>query len=511
MVDGAIERRGLRLRGVDRPGAAALACVLLASSPVAAAPPVAAELTVASATSATSTNPARPAKPWLRRYLLTRHRLEPGVFAGLFAPNANHELYDRSKTWAPYAKVAPTLGLRLAYFPLRFLGGEVEGAVTPTTIGCATDGAMPDMAACAGGRALLYAARGHLIAQLPLASVVPFVLLGGGLLGARSGTLGADIDLASHFGGGLKVYVHRYVGIRLDVRGTVGSRYGTTGSRIIHPEATLGLVVPLGLQARDTDEDGLYDPGQKARPVDACPEQPGPRRHQGCPDGDGDEIVDRDDRCPVEPGLPARRGCPALRDRDSDGVFDPGQVDIPPPGGDLCPDVVGRTDQIGCPAPDTDGDGIVDPDDTCPREPELFNGYEDTDGCPDAVPVDVAALVGTLKGINFGFMSDAITPDSRPALDHAVAVMRDNPTIRLEIQGHTDTDGKADLNLELSRHRAEAVRTYMIAAGLEGERLRAIGYGGDRPIADNASDAGKAQNRRIELRLLDTRDKVVSP
>jgi outer membrane protein OmpA-like peptidoglycan-associated protein len=108
-------------------------------------------------------------------------------------------------------------------------------------------------------------------------------------------------------------------------------------------------------------------------------------------------------------------------------------------------------------------------------------------------------------------MSDAITPDSRPALDHAVAVMRDNPTIRLEIQGHTDTDGKADLNLELSRHRAEAVRTYMIAAGVEGERLRAIGYGGDRPIADNASEAGKAQNRRIELRLLDTRDKVVSP
>ena len=99
MVGGVIERRGLRLRCVDRRGVAALACLLLASSPAGAAPPVAAEL---AATSATSVKPVKPVKPWLRRYLPTRHRLEPGVFAGLFAPNANHELYDRSKTWAPF-------------------------------------------------------------------------------------------------------------------------------------------------------------------------------------------------------------------------------------------------------------------------------------------------------------------------------------------------------------------------------------------------------------------------
>jgi OOP family OmpA-OmpF porin len=502
MVRRVSDRRAQRLRGLEGPGLAALAwrtmfaCTMLAAGPASATLPV--WPTPAARVAEPNARPVRP--PWLRRHLPTRHRLEPGVFVGVFAPHARHELYDRHQPWLPYAKAAPTLGLRLAYYPLRPLGLEIEGALTPTAIDSVY-----------GGRALLYAGRAHLIAQLPLASIVPFVLLGGGLLGARSDLLGNDVDLTSHFGGGLKIYAHRYLGVRLDVRGTVGSGHLTGGSRVVYPEATLGLVVPLGLQARDSDGDGLYDPGQKARPVDACPEQPGARRHTGCPDRDGDEIVDRDDRCPVEPGLPARRGCPALRDRDNDGVFDPGQADIPPPGGDLCPDVVGRTDQIGCPAPDTDGDGLVDPDDRCPREPEVFNGYEDTDGCPDVVPVDVVALVGTLRGINFAFMSAAITPDSRPALDQAVAVMRDNPTIRLEIQGHTDNDGKPELNLDISRRRAEAVRAYMITAGVDGERLRAIGYGGDRPIADNAIEAGKAQNRRIELRLLDASDKVVSP
>jgi OOP family OmpA-OmpF porin len=512
MSGGWSDRVGPRRRGSPCPPgsprspfiALALAISVTAPPSRAAEPSRAAAPSRATAPPSRAVEPAARPAPWLRRHLPTPHRLEPGVFVGVFAPHGEHELYDRGKTWAPYAKVAATLGLRLAYYPLRFLGAELEGAVTPTS-------AVGPTSAGGTSRALLYAGRGHLIAQLPLASVVPFVVLGGGVLGARSDLLGGDVDLVSHFGGGLKFYVHRYVGVRLDVRGTVGSRQGPVGARIVHPEATLGVIVPLGLQARDSDGDHLYDPGQRARPTDACPQEPGPARTRGCPDRDADAIADRDDRCPAQAGLPARNGCPALRDGDGDGVYDPDQVDIPPPGGDRCPDVAGRVEQIGCPAIDSDGDGALDPDDRCPDAAEVTNGYQDDDGCPDAVPVDVAALVGTLRGIQFGFMSAAIAPGSQSALDHAVAVMRDNPTIRLEIQGHTDAEGDPALNLALSQRRAEAVRGYMISAGIDGERLRAVGHGGDRPIADNDLEAGRAQNRRIELHLLDTSDRVVEP
>jgi outer membrane protein OmpA-like peptidoglycan-associated protein len=419
------------------------------------------------------------------------------VFGGVFVPNRSHELYSPGTPWQPYGRAAGSIGLRVAYLPIPYVGAELDAAVMPTTL---SDGT---------GRATLFAVRGHVIGQLPLASVVPFVLVGAGGLGARSGLLGSDVDLASHFGGGVKLFVHRYVGVRLDVRGTVTSRYGTVGSRVVHPEVLLGVVIPLGLQARDSDGDGSYDPGQRARPVDRCPDVAGSVRYGGCADGDVDTVADPDDRCPGTPGLGERHGCPALTDGDRDGVFDPGQVDIPPPGGDKCPDLAGLPAYIGCPAPDSDGDGVVDPDDACVGEREVFNGFKDEDGCPDEVPVDVATLIGTLRGITFAFMSDTITEDSRPALDHAVDVMRQNPTIRIEVQGHTDDEGDPGVNLELSRRRAEAVRRYIVAGGIDEARVRWHGYGGTRPLVENKTEAGKARNRRIELRLIDANNKVI--
>ncbi|MBK9757948.1 MAG: OmpA family protein [Nannocystis sp.] len=429
-----------------------------------------------------------PARPWIRRFRPQAHSLEPGAFVGTLFPSRNHELYQYDRKWQPYARVAPTFGLRLAYFPLRYLGAELEGALAPTTV--------------ASTRALLFAARGHLIAQLPLSSVVPFILIGGGLLGTRGDALGADLDLVSHFGGGLKIHVHRNVAIRLDLRGTVGSGHGTETRRVVYPELLLGVSVPLNLRGRDSDDDGLYDPGQRARPTDACPQQPGRLGDRGCPDRDDDRVPDPDDHCPAEPGQVDRRGCPSLRDSDADGVYDPGQVDIPPPGGDLCPALPGEPAHIGCPPPDSDNDGELDSDDRCPDKAEVWNGYQDDDGCPDEIPVDLAAIVGTLRGINFAFMSDRITAGSRPALDHAAAVMRTYPSIRIEVQGHTDSEGEAAVNEEVSRRRAESVRQYLIQAGVPAERLRAVGRGGAQPIADNNSARGKAKNRRIELVLV---------
>lgn len=462
-----------------------VALAILVGGPASAAPPGA---------------PEGPAAPWIRRFRPTPQRLEPGVFAGAFFPSANHELYQYDKLWQSYARAAPSFGLRLAYLPLRFLGAEIEGSLTPTAIS--------DTMSSEGARALLFAGRGHVIAQLPFYSVVPFVVLGGGLLGTRGDTLGKDVDLAGHFGGGVKVHVHRNVAVRLDIRGTVGSGHGTETRRVVYPEVLLGISVPLSLRGRDSDGDGLYDPGQRARPTDECPQRPGDLRHRGCPDGDDDLVPDPDDRCPAEPGLTDRRGCPRLRDRDNDTVYDPGQVDIPPPGGDECPDLPGDPAYIGCPVPDSDQDGDLDTLDKCPHDREVWNGYQDDDGCPDELPVDITAMVGTLRGITFGFLSDTITAGSRPALDRAASVMLTYPGIRIEIQGHTDDEGDPLLNEALSLRRAEAVRQYLIRAGVPAQRLRAAGFGGSRPIADNRSSAGKAKNRRIELVLITGTDAI---
>lgn len=445
----------------------------------------------------------KPSERWIKRFRpKERHRLELGVFGGVFLPNARHELYEPAKaTWAPYARVAGAIGLRVAYLPIPYVGAELDAAVMPV--------ALDATYVSSGGRANLYALRGHVIAQLPLASVVPFVLLGGGGLGARSDVLGSDLDLASHFGGGLKVFVHRRVGVRLDVRGTVTSRQGTVGSRIVHPEVLLGIVIPLGLQPRDSDGDGSYDPDQRRPPVDRCPDVAGAVPMGGCPDSDRDTVPEPDDRCPGVVGLSERRGCPALRDSDRDSVYDPGQIDIPPPGEDRCPQIAGLPAYLGCPPPDGDGDGVPDPDDKCVDVRETDNGFQDDDGCPDEVPIDLKEVIGALRSINFSFMSDVISDSSKPELDHTVEIMRKYPTIRVEIQGHTDDEGDPAVNLELSLRRALAVRRYFSAAGIAEARMNARGYGGTKPVVDNKTEAGKARNRRIEVRLIDANDRLI--
>ena len=87
-------------------------------------------------------------------------------------------------------------------------------------------------------------------------------------------------------------------------------------------------------------------------------------------------------------------------------------------------------------------------------------------------------------------------------LDKAVAVLKEHATVRIEIAGHTDNAGTPEANRTLSQQRADAVRQYFIDKGIDGARLTAVGFGPDKPIADNATPAGRAKNRRVEFRLL---------
>lgn len=108
-----------------------------------------------------------------------------------------------------------------------------------------------------------------------------------------------------------------------------------------------------------------------------------------------------------------------------------------------------------------------------------------------------------LKGIYFAFNSAAIKPTSYPVLDDAAKILKENPTVVVEIGGHTDSIGSDAYNLKLSNMRANSVRTYLISTHqIDPSRLIARGYGESMPIADNRTRAGRELNRRIEFKIL---------
>ena len=145
---------------------------------------------------------------------------------------------------------------------------------------------------------------------------------------------------------------------------------------------------------------------------------------------------------------------------------------------------------------------MLDPNDKCVDVPENKNNYQDDDGCPDEIPKEVTKFTGVIKGIFFDVDKDTIKAKSKPTLDNAVKVLKDFPSVKVEISGHTDADGNRDHNVDLSRRRAESVKKYMVDKGLDASRITTRGAGPDEPIADNKTAKGKAQNRRIEFKLV---------
>ena len=419
--------------------------------------------------------------PWIKRYRPTAHQLEGGIYGGVLIPNAEHELYDPNKPWQPYKKVAADIGVRLGYYPLSFLGLEIEGGVMPTKLRDSSSSAV------------LGAFRGYGVLQLPY-RIAPFLLAGFGMMATTGSGLGGDVDSAMHFGGGVKFYINRMLALRLDVRDNVTAQHLVNNGRTHHVEVLLGLSILLNRQKPvpkldvDSDGDGFLDR------VDRCVQVPGVSP-DGCPppppvDTDGDGFIDTEDNCIDVPGT-APDGCP---DSDGDTFKDPV---------DKCPQVPGTVPD-GCPSPDTDGDGILDAKDSCIDLPETKNGYKDRDGCPDEVPKAVAKFSGVIKGIYFDVNKTTIKPNSRSTLDAAVKVLKEFDDVNLEISGHTDSDGSRELNVELARGRAESVRSYMVGKGIAESRLVSRGAGPDEPIAPNDTSKNKALNRRIEFKLMDS-------
>ncbi len=104
-----------------------------------------------------------------------------------------------------------------------------------------------------------------------------------------------------------------------------------------------------------------------------------------------------------------------------------------------------------------------------------------------------------LEGVTFVTGSAELTPASIAVLIDLAGILGQDPTVQIEIRGHTDSTGGATANRELSRRRAASVRASLIQMGLAAERLTAVGYGEDVPLADNATPEGRARNRRVEI------------
>jgi outer membrane protein OmpA-like peptidoglycan-associated protein len=247
----------------------------------------------------------------------------------------------------------------------------------------------------------------------------------------------------------------------------------------------------------DLDGDGLLDD------VDKCPREPedfdGYQDEDGCPDNDndGDGIADKIDKCPNDPedkdGFEDDDGCPDL-DNDKDGLAD--KIDQCP---NEAEDSDGFEDDDGCPDPDNDKDGIADKDDKCPNEYGV-----PPDGCPKKyVNVVVTEKKIEIKQtVYFDTNKATIKPVSFPLLNEVAQALKDNPTIKVEVQGHTDSQGNDAFNLKLSQRRAESVRTYLASQGIDGSRMTPKGYGENVMIADNRTAEGRAQNRRVEFIIL---------
>jgi len=201
-------------------------------------------------------------------------------------------------------------------------------------------------------------------------------------------------------------------------------------------------------------------------------------------DGDGDHVKDSVDQCPNTAAGVTVDSVGCALDSDGDGVAD---------GMDQCPNTPAgaSVDATGCEL-DSDGDGVVDSVDECP-------------GTPPGVQVGVKGCEIkeeiVLHGVNFESNSDRLVAGAESVLDQVVGSLEKNPTIKIEIGGHTDSVGSDAANESLSARRAQTVHDYLAANGIAVDRMSVRGYGESQPIADNETTAGKAENRRVVLRI----------
>ena len=140
---------------------------------------------------------------------------------------------------------------------------------------------------------------------------------------------------------------------------------------------------------------------------------------------------------------------------------------------------------------DSDGDGVVDSKDKCPNTPKMFT--VDSNGCP----------VSTTLHINFAPNAYDINDELMEKVHEFAAYLKEHDEYDLLILGYTDVSGNADANIVLSKKRADAIKEVLKLEGISDSRMTTIGKGSDNPIADNSTPEGRAQNRRIEIQLIE--------
>jgi OOP family OmpA-OmpF porin len=457
--------------------------------------------------------------------------VEIGGTAGVHTFSETNELGVNDVANAPSERNSALFGVRLGVFFGDMIGVEGEFGVVPSE-----------------SRRLVFDVwnityRAHIVAQFRAkddnVKLVPFVLFGASamqIVDSKGEDKGADAiikdtDAALYIGIGAKYRVDNGWGLRADAR--VYFPPASTDNAGMSGKPSDGFTEDFELLLSIYKEFGRKKTEKKEEPpvdddpdhdgirgdADKCPLEPedkdGFEDANGCPDpdNDGDGILDAADKCPLEPedkdGFQDADGCPDP-DNDNDGILD---------AVDKCPlepeDKDGFQDADGCPDPDNDQDGIPDAQDKCPMEPETKNCYQDEDGCPDVIPEKLKQFSGVIAGINFKTGDAALLPTSNKTLDKAVAVLKEFPDTKMEIQGHTDDQvlkagpgAKYADNQALSQGRAETVMAYFVAKGIEAPRLTAVGYADKVPVVPPTGLKGtelnnaRTKNRRVEFKLV---------
>jgi hypothetical protein len=434
----------------------------------------------------------RTDEKWIRRCRPERNMFELGSSAAFMFPASHtHELFNAQtptssatrateQFWRPYRKVAPEIGLRVAWFPLSFLGGEVEGGVMPTKR--RRDGG-------AGDRAMLFNFRAHVIGQLPFWRIAPFILVGGG--GHRHHRrLGNDVDPMTHFGGGVKFYLtHRFI-LRLDIRDNVAARLRVDAGATNYPEILLGL-------------------SRRARPQEAAGAREGQRRRR---------LPRQERRLPLRAGHRARR-LPRARPRRRRLHGQPGRV----PG---CPRHRARRLPREGPRrrrlprqrrqvpgrPGRRARRLPDPRHRRRRHPRPSTSARRCPRPRTATRTRTAAPTRSRPSwpssparSRASTSTSTRTRSSRSRSRCSTARCRCSPGV----QHHPHRDQRPHRQHRRSSTTATcraaapaSVKRYLVEHGVEDARIETRGAGPDEPVDTNKTAAGRAKNRRIEFTIL---------